>query len=194
MYAKQIEKNLKSSKEPSIMQIHKFIDKYIEYINFLEEIRPTFGKLRNPNFPSEISENIVRLIIYKKIGKMPKWKNTKKGDLYLENIGQIEIKAFSSDGPTSFGPKEAWKILYFIDCKEFMKKKFKVYEINLENTSDIFRNIKLTKKETFGLIADKNQRGKLRASFYKIFKPQLKEYCKCIFNGTLDDIGYSFYY
>jgi len=43
--------------------------------------------------------------------------------------------------------------------------------------------------ETFGEIAKKNQRGKLRGSFEKIFKPQLGENCKLIFDGHISELN-----
>ena len=143
-------------------------------------------KIRCINFMSEISENIVKYAIYKKYKIMPNW-NTKSGDLELLSI-KIEVKGFSSDGPSSFGPEENWDFIYFIDCKDYINKNFIIYEIKLSNRSYIFRNIKINKNETFGQIADSNQRGKLRGCFDKIFKNQLANYCKIIFNGNINDL------
>ena len=49
-----------------------------------------------------------------------------------------------SDGPSSFGPTEAWDIIYFVNCKKFLDKKFKIYEIKLSNKSEIWRNIRIS--------------------------------------------------
>jgi hypothetical protein len=143
-------------------------------------------KIRKLNFMSEISENIVKLAIRKKYGVCPMW-NTKSGDLYICSK-KIEVKGFSSDGPSSFGPTEDWDWIYFIDCKKYKEKHFIIYEIKLSNKSDIFRNIKISNNETFGKIADANQRGKLRGAFETIFKKQLGNNCNIIFNGYLKDL------
>lgn len=209
-------------------------------------------KERHENFPSSCSENIAKFAICKYHGIMPSW-HTKKGDLeihYPESMEQIEVKGFMSDGPLSFGPGEGWDRIYFVDAINTLKKEFKVYEINLSNTSDRWRQIKLSgcvmepenimelpenledlekmksndlkslckgrglkmtgKKDelisrlktqtpgsglrvpqTFGDIVTKDQRGKLRGSFYKIFKPQLGDHCKLIFDGNIEELDNS---
>ena len=55
------------------------------------------------------------------------------------------------------------------------------------NKSDIFRKIKLSKKETYGEIADSGRRP--RGSFDKIFKPQLTNYCELIFDGHITKLN-----
>lgn len=141
---------------------------------------------RYENFCSEISENICKFAIYKKYKIMPCW-NTSKGDLVLLNK-QIEVKGFTSSGPSSFGPSEKWSYIYFVDACDVLNKKFKVYELKLSNNSFIWRNIKLNSTQTYGDIADANQRGKLRGAFYSVFYPQLKQYCNIIFDGHFDDL------
>ena len=202
-------------------------------------------KWRRDNFPSAISENVCKYAIIEKYGLYPTW-NTDKGDLQLcIPCLQIEVKGFMSDGPTSFGPGENWDFIYFVDCKDFVSKKFKVYEVRLSNKSESWRKIKISGKyfntedildipenlselkikeikeicksrglklsgkkedlinriknetpgskfknpETYGEIADKNQRGKLRGCFETIFKPQLGSKCKLIFDGNISDLN-----
>ena len=117
---------------------------------------------------------------------MPSW-DTPKGDLILRNK-IIEVKGFMSSGPTSFGPNEKWDWIYFVDGTECNFYQFKVYEIKLSNTNSIWRNINLSSKETYGQIADANQRGKLRACFYSKIKPQIESHCVLIFNGHFDEL------
>jgi hypothetical protein len=118
---------------------------------------------------------------------MPCW-DTDNGDLTLLNK-KLEIKGFMSSGPSSFGPTENWDWIYFIDCKDCLHKNFKIYEIKLSNNSSIWRNIIISKKAgTYGQIADANKRGQLRGEFYRIFKPQIEEYCKLIFNGNINEL------
>ena len=50
-------------------------------------------KIRKPNFPEDISENIVKNFLEFETT----WKE-KTGDLFSKKFGKIEIKCFSSDG------------------------------------------------------------------------------------------------
>lgn len=189
-----LKKKLKEMKDNYTFTIlNRCLDKYISDLKFNEEMNLLMSKKkrRNENFPSDISENIAKFAIYKKTGIMPNW-DTKKGDLVIDkkNIPfyQIEVKGFMSDGPSSFGPTENWDCIYFVDGIEILKKKFKVYEIFLSNSCQEWRAIKLNKEETYGEIADKKQRGKLRGCFNTIFKPQLDYHCKLIFDGHISKL------
>ena len=185
------------STRKSLMKLTDAMDKpimnellymYIQNFEKIKEINKRLSKkkCRNENFPSHISENICKLAIAKKYRVMPCW-DTQHGDLIVLNK-QLEVKGFMSDGPASFGPTENWDYIYFVDAKDFMNKKFKVFEIRLSNKHPIWRSVQLNKKETYGMIADANKRGQLRGCFYKVFKPQLESYCKLIFDGYLDDL------
>ena len=165
----------------------RLINRYNQNLIFVKKFNKLLSKkkIRNENFPSHISENIAKYAIYKKYKIMPCW-DTKKGDIVIDKLNlQIEVKGFMSDGPTSFGPTENWDLIYFVDCRKTLEKKFKVYEVKLSNRDEKFRSIKLNKTDTYGDICDKNQRGKLRGCFEKIFKPQLGDECKLIFDGVL---------
>ena len=170
--------------------LNRCLDKYISDLNFNNEINLLMSqkKRRNENFPSDISENIAKLVIFAKYGIMPCW-DTNKGDIIINKTDifkQIEVKGFISDGPSSFGPKENWDLLYFVDGQDIVNKNFKVYEIKLSNKNKIFRDIKVSKKETYGNIAESGRRP--RGSFYKIFKPQLGCHCKLIFDGHISEL------
>ena len=156
-------------------QIHKLQTMYIEYRKTIKEINNTLKckKIRNPNFPSEISENIVRLYLNKN-GSSCIWSKNGGDLLCLKNNIKIEVKAFTSSGPTSFGPKESWKELYVLDCTQFENNIFILYQIKLSNKSKKFRSIKFTKTKTFGEIADNGKRP--RCCFNKI-KQQLGNDC-----------------
>ena len=225
--------------------LNELLDNYILGYNQLKLINKKLSKkkCRNENFPSHISENIVKFALYKKYGIMPNW-DTKKGDLELLNK-QLEIKGFMSDGPSSFGPNENWDWIYVVDGIDFINKRFKIYEIKLSNKDKQWINIvisgqkfdanvsklpdnleiltvnelnklckergitqcknkqatitKLTTEKvgskfneptTFGSIADKKSRGKLRCSFYKVCKPQLNNHCKIIFDGHISELAF----
>ena len=171
--------------------LNRCLDKYIDGLKFNDEINSLLSKKkrRNDNFPSDISENIIKFVIKNKYRIMPCW-DTDKGDLVINKAGffkRIEVKGFISNGPSSFGPKEKWDLLYFVDGQDIINKHFKVYEVKLANKTEIFRNIKISKKETYGAISDSGRRP--RGSFYDIFKPQLGEYCNLIFDGHISTLN-----
>lgn len=173
------------NKNFNFFYIKHFLINYTKIINEINN-KLTKKKIRFPNFPSEISENIVKFCLKKKYNSNPTW-DTKSGDLIDGNF-KIEVKGFSSNGPISFGPSEDWDILYFANCKEYQNKYFEIYEIKLSNKDTKFRNIQLTLESTFGEIADANQRGRLRACFTK-FEKELKKNCVLIFKGYIDELN-----
>lgn len=191
----RIRKNMKMKKDNYTFRILIMcLDKYIENLSFKNKVNALLSKRkkRSENFPSDISENIVKFTILKKYGILPRW-DTDKGDLVIQ-LGtffkRLEIKGFIRSGPSSFGPTEAWDILYFVDGQDIVHKRFKVYEIKLKNTSTIFRNMKMSKKETFGEIANSGRRP--RGDFIKVIQPQLAQHCKLIFNGHISELEYLF--
>lgn len=134
-----------------IEKVSERLTYYNNYLKYIEDFNKQLSKkkIRNENFPSDISENIAKFAIYNKYGIMPCW-DTNKGDLIINKKGvfkQIEVKGFMSDGPTSFGPTEDWDWIYFVDGKNTLNCIFKVYEIKLSNKSEIFRNIILSGTE-----------------------------------------------
>ncbi len=235
----------------TIERCNRLLDAYINYNRVKDALNQEMdkecqgnGKIRHSNFDSEISENIAKFVYFQKHPDkgLPTW-NSVKGDLELGEK-QIEVKGFMSDGPSSFGPTENWDIILFVDCKDYELKNFKIYEINLSNTSEDWRNIKMTgrlfdasnvpclpenidslnnkelkdlcelrgltksgnkkqlltklkskapgskfkKPVTYGEIADDDKRGKLRACFETVFRPQLGNKCQLIFDGNITDL------
>jgi len=135
----------------TIKLLNTCLDKYIRDLDFTKKINLHVSKKkrRNENFPSDISENIVKFAIAKKYGVMPCW-DTDKGDLIIKKKNifiQIEVKGFTSNGPTSFGPTENWDRIYFVDGMNIRNKIFKVYEIPLSNTCEIWRSIRISGTE-----------------------------------------------
>lgn len=125
------------------MLLSEIIDRFVDQRKFVMETNKKIGakKMRQENFRSEISENIAKFAIFKNSNSMPNW-NTKKGDL-VQKDDQLEVKGFTSKGPLSFGPTEAWERLYFVDGLDIDNKNFKVFEINLSNTAPEWRSLKL---------------------------------------------------
>lgn len=75
--------------------------------NVIQIIQETGLPIRAENPPEDITENIVKFIIQTKLGDPScKWAKAigKIGDLFSDIEGVQEVKAFTSDGPCSFGP------------------------------------------------------------------------------------------
>ena len=179
-------KKLKSLKDKiSLDIINILLNNYINNYLFNEKINEqlTKKKIRHQNFPSEISENIVKFAIFKKYGIMPSW-NTNVGDLVLLDK-KIEVKGFMSSGPSSFGPKEQWDYIYFIDCRDFLNKNFKIYELKISNTNNIWQLLKINKTDTFIVQALNKRRPHI--SFCDIYE-QLKKYFNLIFNDNISKL------
>jgi len=169
--------------------INQMLDAFIEYTKMLHMLNHGLEnkKIRSPNFPSEISENIVKFAIRKRYNICPCW-DTDSGDLSLFD-NKLEVKAYSSDGPSSFGPSEDWNILYFIDCRNYTRKHFKIYEIKLSNLNPIFNSVMVNKKQTFKNQCDEGRRPRLcfsKLRDYLINTGQYMNHCNTIFEGTID--------
>jgi hypothetical protein len=174
-----------------VSALDSLLDAYIKYCVEIDKIsqHTKYKKGRYPPFPGEITENIVCNYIAKNdpAHGEPIWDKKESGDLlYMGNI--IEVKGFSSPGPTSFGPDCSWVKIYFVDAYDFRNKKFKIYEIPLANTDPRFRDIKFTKTQTFGQIAGTGKRP--RVDFMTIYN-QLTPLglCNLVFDGYLVELS-----
>jgi hypothetical protein len=179
-------KKLQREKDGMTMGILlKMLKKYNSKIIFNKKINVqlTRKKIRNENFPCEISENIVKFYIFKYRKIMGNW-DTKCGDLEVLNK-KIEIKGFMSTGPSSFGPSEKWDLLYFVDCRKTLDGIFKIYEIKLSNDNAIWQNIKISKKQTFGEMCLQGKRHRL---VFKSIQKQLQRHCKCVFSDHINKL------
>jgi hypothetical protein len=172
------------------IQIEELLDIHINYINNLQKFKNKYKyKSRNPNFPENISENIIKEYI--NIVENRKCMNSRFGDLEVINgdkVLKIECKCVSSLGPISFGPTEKWNELYILDATDFINKKFKIYKINLSNTCNEFKNIKLNKKETFEDGCKKGIRPRLS---FSLLQKELNKNISIIYNGTLNFNDYN---
>ena len=170
----------------------KCIDNFNKQIIFVNEINSNLSKkkIRKNNFPSYISENIIKFFFRKKYNICPNW-YTDKGDLTTEKCKckfiRIEVKGSINleNGPSSFGPKEHWDIIYFVDGKNISLKKIKIYEIKLSNKNEIWKNIKINKNETYH--DQCLQKRRPRINFNKI-KNQIKEHCKLVFDDFIEKL------
>lgn len=168
-------RNRKTKDKMSLVLVDKLLENYNKNILLNQEINSVLSlkKIRNYNFPSEISENIAKYAICHKYGIMPNW-DTKSGDLILFNK-KIEVKGFTSIGPSSFGPNENWDILCFVDATQHKTKYFKIYMIFLSNKNPMWYNIKVNSKETY--LDHCNQKRRPRIKFTDIYKQLPSHYC-----------------
>ena len=119
---------------------------------------------------------------------MPNWSTTKKGDLSLKLYNydiKIEVKAFSSEGPISFGPNEYWDWIYFVDAINYTNKIFKIYELKLSSMDKKWLDIYFNKNETFYDQKKQNRRPRIR---FNLLLNQLKKnniHIKLIFNNDI---------
>jgi hypothetical protein len=167
--------------------INILLNNYIQYSSIINDINQKlqYKKIRNINFPSEISENLVKITLQNKYNKTVSW-NIKSGDL-LNNNEKIEVKCFSSSGPSSFGPSEKWDILYFVNAIKYKEKKFKIYEIKLSNDNIEWKNLKINNTQTFEDQCKQKRRPRL--PFNNIKKQLDKQYINKIFDGYISDLN-----
>lgn len=173
--------------EPTFEDVMEVMISFQNYANILKNKNLSYSKgkkFRMPNFPSEVSENIVKLILEKEYSIIVNWKS-QTGDLHDLMKLKFEVKCFSSTGPTSFGPTEKWSKLYFLDATNAIELKFKCYEIDLSN--EVFGSlIKVNKSETFEAQTKAGRRPRIH---FSSIKAQLKaEHVKLIFDGDLNSL------
>jgi len=165
--------------------LEKLFINHIKYCNTKKEIYKELKiKQRIPNFPEDISENIVKFIIEKYLHIKTTW-FCKTGDLQYDDK-KIEVKCFCSIGPSSFGPNEKWNEIYFLDATNFLNKNFKCYKINLSSDNDIWKKIKVNKTQTFE--EQCNQKRRPRITFKELYKQIPNEYKQKIYDGSFDNI------
>jgi hypothetical protein len=141
--------------------------------------------VRLPSIPEDISENIVKFIIWNKIGDKTTTWDCKKGDLQSKKEGKQECKCFTSNGPISFTPTSEWDVIYFLDARQWLKNKFILYRSDLKRSSYEWSNIKVSNTQTFK--AQCNQGRRPRITWNSLY-PQINKQCEKIFEGSFDDI------
>ena len=163
-----------------------FLNSYFQLDNTIKFINKELKnrKCRRINFPSEISENIVKFILHHKYNKKCTWDN-KYGDLIFDDKYKIEVKSFTSDGPISFGPQENWDIIYFLDSKKYNQNIYILYELKLKNTDLRWKNLKVSNSQNFYEQCQEKRRP--RISFDKILL-QFQEEINVVFNGSIESL------
>ena len=173
--------------------LEKCINVYNDTVRSEISINETLKKkkIRISNFPSHISENFAKFAIFKKYNIMPSW-DTDKGDLVLSlnnfHTIRMEVKGSInlSNGPPTFGPTENWDYIYFVDGVDTFNKNYKVYEIQLSNTNELWKNLTVNKTQTFQDQCREKRRPRI---IFRELQNQLKTHCKLIFDGNISEFN-----
>ena len=161
---------------------------YIETANIIET---TGLPIRHQNPPEDITENVAKFIIQNYDNDDScKWAKAigKKGDLYSSKFSieqPPEIKSFTSDGPSSFGPTKKFGVIYFLDMRAWLDDRFVLWRVNLNNDSPEWKTLKMNKKQTLAEQCDEKRRPHI--SWEKIY-PQISENCTKLYEGTFEGI------
>lgn len=158
-----------------------------EYTSKTHELNQRYQTdIRTTNFPEHISENIVKFVI-RHIEKDTScvWAKSvnKPGDLYTSH-GIAEVKAFASNGPTTFGPHKKFSTLYFLDAREWKNDMFVVYKANVASTDPTWNALKISQHETFEHKMNKGQRPHIHWSSLSSQLKQMKKLHE-LYRGSL---------
>lgn len=184
---KDIETPTEKAKEPSFNDIMILFNNFKNYSSYRSSFYSLFAKKqRNPNFPEDISENIVKMLIKKYENRNCIW-DTVKGDLFCKSDNKlIEVKCFSSLGPSSFGPTESWDELYFLDAIKYKENYFSCHKIKIPSDSNIWNEVLVNKTQSINDFRSQGKRPRL--VFKKLEKFLNNNYPKLIetiFEGYL---------
>lgn len=181
--------SVRIASELSAANVRRLVDTFRSYCVTRKSIyKNTAARHRMPNFPEDISENIIRQYIINIERRICTW-NTRMGDLYvypgpcIEPL-RVEVKCFSSTGPLSFGPNNRWDELYWLDATKLVTcEKIKIYKTCIPFHHQAIQTLPVSKKETFGQQCQQNRRPRFTLAKLKAHAP---EYVKLIYEGTLD--------
>jgi hypothetical protein len=157
----------------------------------LKIIKETGLPIRNQNPPEDITENIVKFLIQnKEKDATVKWAKAVclNGDLYSDNYDHeypIEIKALTSDGPSSFGPKKKFGVIYFLDMRGWLNDVFILWKVNVSSNSNEWKQIKMNKTQTN---ADQCEEGRRPHISWDNIHSQIGEKCVKVYEGTFENI------
>jgi len=157
-----------------------------------DENHYTNNKIRYPNIPEDISENIVKFIIQNRehdfSARWAKGLVKVSGDLISGMYGPatpIEVKGFGSKGPSQFGPKKVFGVLYFLDMRNWLDDNIICWRVQLSSKDDAFKSIRVNKNQTI-----KDQCGETRRPriCWDKLHPQIQEHCVKVYEGTFEGI------
>lgn len=100
--------------------------------------------IRNPNFPSELSENLVKFVEKKLSNRELQW--NKGSDLLSIDNKRYEVKCFVS-GPSTFSSKLFFDSIFFLDARYSHQGIFILYKIECDG--NIFKRLNVNSTHTF---------------------------------------------
>lgn len=172
------------------------VNLYIKLYREEMALRVKYGvRFRFSNPPGDMSENIVKVILKNK-GRNIVWCNgvgsALSGDLFeIDGNRIIEVKAFMSDGPSSFGPKKKFYQIYFLVLKKFFDEDPMIilWEVNLTNESEAWKSLKMNGEQSF---EDKTGNGNRPHIAWENIKAQIEKSSpgaiKEVYNGSFAGI------
>lgn len=150
---------------------------YKEFCKSIDELNKsrlkTDKKEIRPNFPEAISESICKILF--------DGKYLKGGDMKTKDGRRVEIKAFSSKGPTSFGPTEKWDIILFLDLTQ--DPNIIIYKCEFSSESKEWNEIKISKTQTYEHQCRQGRRPRIS---FESLKTQI--HFEKIFEGNIVDV------
>ena len=170
-------------------------ERYSRYVNdykYVSELNEKSGlKVRHQNPPEDITENIAKFIIHNYENDTScKWAKSigLNGDLYSDkyrNDMPIEIKSFTSNGPSSYGPNKKFGVLYFLDMRGFQKNLIILLKLNLNSNSKEWKDLPINKNQTNIQGCIRGIRPHIR---YDDLSIHLKDNITKIYEGTFENI------
>jgi hypothetical protein len=168
------------------IRLSNYKSNYIDAKNIIEL---TNLPIRHQNPPEDITENIVKFVIHNYENDLTcSWSKSMKftGDLFSSSRNlSIEVKAFTSSGPSQFSPSSYFDILYFLDMRGWLENRFVVWKMKLTSNSTEWKNVKVNKNQTMENQIDQKRRPHI--SFDKIYQ-QIPGCFERIFHGRFEDI------
>lgn len=161
------------------------------YIETAETIKTTGLPIRHQNPPEDITENMVKFIIINYDNDPScKWAKSMKlkGDLYSDKYpidSPPEVKAFTSDGPSSFGPKKKFGVIYFLDMRLWLNDTFILWKLNLSNESPEWKHIKMNKTQTHEEQCEEGRRPHIS---WDNIHSQMPDKCIKVYCGNFEGI------
>jgi len=166
---------------------YRFKNNYIEDTKLINSGIP----IRHQNPPEHITENIVKFTI-QNYDNDPSCEWAKcvgqKGDLCSKKYpinSPPEVKAFTSHGPASFGPRKKFGVIYFLDMREWLNDTFTLWKVNVSNDSPEWNQIKMNKKQT---LEDQCKEGKRPHIPWDNIYSQIPDKCVKVYEGTFEGI------
>ena len=164
---------------------------HTSYIATDEVIKQTGLPIRHQNPPEDITENIVKFIIINYDNDPScKWAKAieRYGDLYSDKYTierPPEVKAFTSNGPCSFGPDKKFGVLYFLDMRDWLNNKFVLWKVSVSSDSPEWHNIKMNKTQT---LKDQCENGVRPHISWENIYSQIPDKCVKVYDGTFEGI------